>query len=292
MGWLGTNRTSDAMSGSPRTAYDESKSSEQFHGTSSTARSVSPFPWAAAPVRHPFQLTNTSNAYSTAPPSITSDTPLHPTSHLDLLPTPTAAAMPINSSQNPSNNDILPERRPPTRISYRGRPVRSWIAENRKQSLFIASPFPITLSIVYIVVGHAILRAAQSSQSQSSYELAPLSSSAKAGAVGGAILTLPIMLLLYVVQRMCMGPSNTSGPDDFFDDESDAGDQVLWRRILAYALLDITAVFVGTVAGPIGVSILKSSSSSSTLSAAQGAASATIGGMLFLPLIILLCVVL
>jgi hypothetical protein len=155
-------------------------------------------------------------------------------------------------------------------------------------SFLIALPFPITLSVIYAVVGHAILRVARhSSGSQPSYELVPLSSSAAAAAVGGAILTLPVILLLYFAQRLCV---ESSGPDDFFDDESDAGVKTLWRRVLLYLLVVTIAVLVGAVACPIGISILKTSSSP-ILSAAQGAAVATIGGALFVPLIVVLCVV-
>jgi len=296
MRWLhsySTNGASDTPSGSesdPRTAYDEPKTSEQLYDSSLTARP--PSPWAIPPVRHPFQLATTANRYSTAPPSITSDAPLHPTSHLDLIPTPTTVAMP---SQTLTDKDIIPERRPPSRISYRPRPAHhSWIVSNKILSLVIALPSPTILSIIYMVVGHAILRAARS---HSSYELVALSSSAKAGAVGGAILTLPIILLLYAVQHMCMDSSNdssdSSGPDDFFDDESDAGDKAVWRRlrrVLACVLLGAMAMFIGTMASPIGVSILKSSSS--TLSAAQATAGATVGGALFFPVVILLCVIL
>jgi len=293
MGWLrsygSTNGTSDTPSGSesdPRTAYDGPTTSEQLYGSSPTAQPPS---WAIPPVRHPFQLATTANRYSTAPPSITSDTPLHPNRHLELLPPPTTVAMP---SQTLTTKNIVTERQPPSRMSYQARPAHhSWIASNKILSLVIALPSPTILSIIYMVVGHAILRAAQS---HSSYELVPLSFSVKAGAVGGAILTIPFILLLYAVQHMCMDPSNdssdSSGPDDFFDDESDVGNQAVWRRVLACVILGAMAVFIGTMASPIGVSILESSSS--TLSAAQATAGATLGGALFFPVVILLCVVL
>ncbi|KIK64103.1 hypothetical protein GYMLUDRAFT_40351 [Collybiopsis luxurians FD-317 M1] len=302
MGWLtspdprSTERTLDgAVYSRPSTAsYDEPKSLGHVRGSSSIAHAGSP--WSVEPVRHPFQLTaTTSDPYSTPPPSITSNTPLHPSSHLDMLPTPTTTGAPMQIPA-PTHTESGPERRPstrmmmiPSRLSHRASPVHSWIVRHRFISLLISIPFPVMLSVIYLIVGHTILRAA----GHSAYEFPTLSSSAEAGAVGGAVLTLPIISLLFAIQQMSIGLSNPhSGPDDFFDDESDAGTEVLWRGLLAYILVVIIAVFVGTIAGPIGVSILKSSSSGPLLSASQGAIAGVVGGSIFLPVIIGLCVIL
>jgi hypothetical protein len=248
--------------------------------------------WVAEPIRHPFQLSST--AY---PPTNTSNTPLHPNSHTN-MPSPPAtatasASAPVQSSNNHS------ERRPPTRtfipsrMSYKGSHIRSWISRNKILSLFIVLPLPTALCVLYIVVGHAIFRASQHSSGSQSYHDVPLSSSAKAGAVGGAILTLPIAFVLYLIQRITVEPSSSrSGPaDDFFDDESDVGAADTWRGLIAYVLAVIVVVFEGVIAGPIGISILRSTSSTPCLSAAQGSLVCVVGGLIFVPLIIGLCVV-
>ncbi|KAF9074221.1 hypothetical protein BDP27DRAFT_1317508 [Rhodocollybia butyracea] len=281
MGWFTpssprrANSISDASFSSP---HDESTMSE-----SQTQGVLHPgFLW----VRHPFQINNsTNNAYSTASPSLTSDTPLNPTSHLDMLsiasaPVNTAAQLPYDnqSKQHPAVRTTIPSR-----ISHRR--SHSWITRHRNLSLLIALPFPILLSVVYIVVGHAILHA-----SKASTEPANLSSSAKIGAVGGAVLTLPALFLLYVIQRLCMEPLTTSGPDDFFDDESDAGAQVLWRGILGYVIVFVMILLIGVPAAPIGLSILRSLSSTTILSAAQGVEAGVVGGVIFMPIVVVFCV--
>ncbi|KAF5391195.1 hypothetical protein D9757_003146 [Collybiopsis confluens] len=278
MGWLGSSADSRSVGRADgRTGYEESKS---LAGRSS---------WSVEPVRHPFQLTTTtSNTHAAHSASVGSNAPLHPqSSHLDMLPTPTAVSPPPTILQ--------PERAPsarsatiPSRLTFRTRPTHPWIVRNRYLPLFLSIPLPLLLSVLYCIIGHAVLRAAQ----HTAYEQAALSSSAIAGAVGGAILTLPILALLFAIQRLTLDPADAISEDFFDDDESDAETHFFprRRRLLLYFFVVIIAVFVGAVAGPIGFSVLKNSSSS--LGASHGAVAGVVGGSIVSPLLILSLLVL
>ncbi|KAH6902572.1 hypothetical protein BKA70DRAFT_1228872 [Coprinopsis sp. MPI-PUGE-AT-0042] len=135
---------------------------------------------------------------------------------------------------------------------------------------------PIILPVIYLPTGHAILRLAQQSKrlaSPSIYTLAEIPSSVKAGAVGGAILALPLLLVLYLLGFF---PSSVSGNadssstppthhagQDFFDD-SDT-ESVKWSsaRLARYgsiALVALLVLSIGGMTGPLGATALSSSS--------------------------------
>jgi hypothetical protein len=135
---------------------------------------------------------------------------------------------------------------------------------------------PVILPVIYLPTGHAILRLAQQSKEQgipSIYSLAGIPSSAKAGAVGGAILALPLLLVLYLLGFF---PSSVSGvPDasstpqkhhageDFFED-SDT-DSMKWTsarlaRYASIALVSLLVLSIGGMTGPLGATALSSSS--------------------------------
>ncbi|EAU81653.2 hypothetical protein CC1G_02669 [Coprinopsis cinerea okayama7 len=128
---------------------------------------------------------------------------------------------------------------------------------------------PLVLSVIYISVGHAVLRAAK--PATSIYSRTTLTSSVQAGAVGGAILAIPILLVVYLMGLFPPGDSPESRGDtrsrgqDFFDDDSDAGlskNLCSPRRLSEYAawLGCVLLVFgVGAVSGALGVTVLSSS---------------------------------
>ncbi|KAJ3854340.1 hypothetical protein EV368DRAFT_80686 [Lentinula lateritia] len=241
-----------------------------------------PSPWIVEPIRHPFQLTPTSNAHLIPSSSIISNTHLHSgTNHIAVYPNLVVSRNnPISyTEQQPPSHATIPAR-----VSFRKRHinVKQWVPRNRNLSLFVLSLTTILLSVIHIVVGHAILEAAQ----PSSYRIASLSSSAKAGAVGGAVITLPVVFLLHFIQCLCIERSDSSGPDDFFDDDSDTGNRVLWRRMFACVVIILMSVFIGVITGPIGVSVLEAATSILMLSVAQSAAAGVIGGLISLPLVI------
>ncbi|KAJ3933823.1 MAG: hypothetical protein NXY57DRAFT_997239 [Lentinula lateritia] len=245
-----------------------------------------PSPWIVEPIRHPFQLTPTSNAHLIPSSNIISNTHLHSgTNHIAVYPNLVA------SRNNPiSPHDTYTEQQPPSHatIASRGSSRKRridfelWVSHNRSLSLLILSMTTTLLSVIHIVVGHAIFQAAQ----PSSYRIASLSSSAKAGAIGGAVITLPVVFLLHFIQCLCIERSDSSGPDDFFDDDSDTGNRILWRRMFAYVVIILMTVFMGVVTGPIGVSVLKATTSIPMLSVAQSAAASVIGGLISFPIVI------
>ncbi|KAJ3920368.1 hypothetical protein F5877DRAFT_77183 [Lentinula edodes] len=232
-----------------------------------------PSPWIVEPIRHPFQLTPTSNAHLIPSSNIISNTG---TNHIAVYPNLVA------SRNNPISPHALSHATIPSRVLFRTSHMKLWVSHNKNLSLLVLSLTATLLSVIYIVVGHAIFRAAQ----PSSYRIASLSSSAKAGAVGGAVITLPVVFLLHFIQCLCIEHSDSSGPDDFFDDDSDTGNRVLWRRTFAYVVIILMTVFMGVTTGPIGVSVLEAATSIPMLSVARSAAAGVIGGLIFFPLVI------
>ncbi|KAG6884022.1 hypothetical protein C0992_007174 [Termitomyces sp. T32_za158] len=137
-------------------------------------------------------------------------------------------------------------------------------------------PLPPLLSVLYIVIGHSLLRRASPSPSPSSSTShghshshnhdpwAPsLLSSANAAATGGAILALPLFLALYVVlPSSCCAQTRARARtprDDFFeDDEEGAGGGVLVRvwDAVGYVACAVVVICVGGAAGALGVACL------------------------------------
>jgi hypothetical protein len=121
--------------------------------------------------------------------------------------------------------------------------------------LLIFLPIPPLLSLIYIAVGHAILRVAY--PHLDSVYRAPILSSVEAGATGGVILSLPLALLLFILLSPNAPPSTPR--DDFFEDDDSIKDmQARWLQYTGYAVCVIFAFAVGGVAGPLGVTCLSS----------------------------------
>ncbi|THU78501.1 hypothetical protein K435DRAFT_876561 [Dendrothele bispora CBS 962.96] len=79
-------------------------------------------------------------------------------------------------------------------------------------------PFFPLLGVLYTLTGHAILRATSSPPSPSDpnpYQTARLISSCQSGAVGGAILAIPLILLFYFIYAFLPSPSATVDRDSY-----------------------------------------------------------------------------
>jgi hypothetical protein len=87
-------------------------------------------------------------------------------------------------------------------------------------------PIPPIVSVIYVACGHGVLRAAHSAH----YVAVPLISSVRAAAAGGAILSLPLAVLLYLL----LFPTKPPDPEDFFEDEEDTRE--LWWMYSTYAV--------------------------------------------------------
>ncbi len=83
------------------------------------------------------------------------------------------------------------------------------IWENPYILALIFLPVPALLSLIYTAMGHAILRHAHPSQVAF---LAPVRSSAAAGAVGGIVLTLPLEFLIFLLFHSFNISSNQTAP--------------------------------------------------------------------------------
>ncbi|KAF8953690.1 hypothetical protein BDZ97DRAFT_591177 [Flammula alnicola] len=170
----------------------------------------------------------------------------------------------------PSRRTRTPSIRPPP-IPLRQRPVVLFL-------LFL--PIPPLLSLIYMVVGHAILRGSQSSPN--SIYLSPLLSSVEAGATGGVILSLPLALLLYLL----LFPNKPSAaPEDFFeDDTSSIVGQEKWLLYAGYTVCAFLLLCIGGIAGPLGVTCLSNGTlamfvgNKRMLSASAAAAAGFVGG--------------
>ncbi|KAK1216455.1 hypothetical protein PQX77_020924 [Marasmius sp. AFHP31] len=158
-------------------------------------------------------------------------------------------------------------------------------------------PVPPLLSFLYLITGHAILKS--SSSSSSSTRTAPVVSSLKSGLVGGAILALPLTIVLYLLLFPSdESDSDASSPLDFFEDDESQHNpfssmlsafsqiRTRWRSALGYVAQALIIVFVGTAAGPLGVTCLADGSEGQFLSAGQSAAAGAIGGLVLSPAIV------
>ncbi|KAF9530104.1 hypothetical protein CPB83DRAFT_200738 [Crepidotus variabilis] len=207
---------------------------------------------------------------------------------------------------------------------------QSRIAERtRIHPLFIVLlflPLPPLLAAAYMPTGQAILRGSHSSSSanttnspshipsSSSSSSSPtpnpyspsLSSSVQAGLTGGVILALPLALLLYALlflplssesknrQASTSNSNYANHNDDFFDDSSDSGSNILpfnfpfhldlnlissrprskLRRALSFTAFVLFVLLIGAISGPLGVSVLSPPSSSPSSTATTATATA------------------
>ncbi|KAJ7043231.1 hypothetical protein C8F04DRAFT_1074151 [Mycena alexandri] len=161
-----------------------------------------------------------------------------------------------------NNSSVALGRRAPSRRSQRS------IPSPLKGTAILAAflPLPPLVSLIYLAVGHVVLRAAHPSL----YAPVPLISSVRAAAVGGAILALPLAVLLYLL----LFPTKPPDPEDFFDDDEGAVGEVL-VVYGTYALCGALALTIGAIAGALGTVCLPASL---MLTAAEAAAAGIVGG--------------
>ncbi|KAJ7771748.1 hypothetical protein B0H16DRAFT_1514591 [Mycena metata] len=161
-----------------------------------------------------------------------------------------------------NNSSVLLGRRPPSRRSQRS--VPSPLKGTAILAAFL--PLPTLVSVLYLAIGHVVLRAAHPSL----YAPVPLISSVRAAAVGGAILALPLAVLLYLL----LFPTKPPDPEDFFDDDEGAVGQVL-VVYGTYALCGALALTIGAIAAALGTVCLPASL---MLTAAEAATAGVVGG--------------
>ncbi|KAF8907084.1 hypothetical protein CPB84DRAFT_1769457 [Gymnopilus junonius] len=159
--------------------------------------------------------------------------------------------------------------------------------------LLLFLPLPPLLSFMYLVTGHAFLRAIE--MSPTSIYRTPLLASLEAGATGGVILALPIAFLLYL---FLLSARPSSAPEDFFDDDnSSILARAAWVRYTGYIVSAVLFICIGGAAGPLGVTCLSSGDLDAfvahkrMLSADAAAAAGLIGGVLVALGILAMCVV-
>ncbi|KAJ7632214.1 hypothetical protein FB45DRAFT_911826 [Roridomyces roridus] len=151
-------------------------------------------------------------------------------------------------------------RRPPSRRSQRAVPGLY------KGAAILGGfvPFPPVLAVLYVCTGHGILR------HSARFMAASLASSARAAATGGAIISLPLALLLYLL----LFPTKTPDPDDFFDDEEE--DPGSWVLYATYTLCGALLLTLGTISVALGTVCL---SDSNMLSTSRAAEAGIVGGV-------------
>ncbi|GLB43036.1 hypothetical protein LshimejAT787_1204850 [Lyophyllum shimeji] len=172
-------------------------------------------------------------------------------------PAPSRQSNCLPPPSNPTKHHPDPSARPLTTSTLRKhRPLILLV-------LFL--PLPPLLSIIYLVTGHSIFRRASPSPS-SGWSTAPLLSSANAAATGGAILALPLFLLLSLLLHLSSRFSLTSQParnstagEDFFDDESHTGRPSKRGAMFAACagLVLVLVLGIGGAAGALGVACLR-----------------------------------
>lgn len=130
------------------------------------------------------------------------------------------------------------------------------------------------LCLIYLLIGHSILLSA----GLSGYS-APLSSSVRAGAVGGAIIAIPLTLIL-----LFLFPKKQEAPEDFFDDDDSRVGyrplEIMKRWHLNEVLAALLGLFLAVIGGPLGVTALRHSEGHKVLDAAHAARAGAVGGII------------
>jgi hypothetical protein len=141
--------------------------------------------------------------------------------------------------------------------------------------LFTLLPVSPLISVIYLLVGHAILRASHSSHHDADYVQASFASTAALAAAGGAVLAIPYTLLLYLLVIPEKSPDGPGAGEDFFDDDASARILGVRKWYLGPIAMLVFTVFWGTFAGPLGVACI----TSGTLSSGHATVAGTVGGV-------------
>ncbi|ESK88621.1 hypothetical protein Moror_3091 [Moniliophthora roreri MCA 2997] len=256
-------------------------------------------------IRHPFQVasTYTYNPVVTSPTSVSSDvtrTSKPPTEVTSMDPILERSQGPDRAQLSQNRPRSLAFRRTHTPVSFSRHSRGEYSLRNTLTLLAPFVPAPPLLSLLYLVTGHGILRS--SSDSTSLTNTTPLIYSVKIGVIGGAILALPLTIVLYLLLFPTQNHSDTADeiPLDFFDDNdsrhngiqsflsylscSELDFRTKWRSMLGFVGVMVIVVFVGTISGPLGVTCL--SANGPSLTASEAAKAGTIGGLVLSPVIV------
>ncbi|TFK35807.1 hypothetical protein BDQ12DRAFT_725595 [Crucibulum laeve] len=209
---------------------------------------------ASPPISHPYQLGGLSSPIDATSAAGTSNIS-HTASHTDLRNLNASdfdSEKPAESHVGHSYTHEVQRRSPIT--VRRPRSHRDLPLLTRLRPLFmliIFLPIPPLLSLLYMLIGHAILR--RSHPLDPSWK-APLLSSVESGALGGVILSLPLALLIYLIAFPTKQQS--SSPEDFFEDDESLSSKNPLFRYSGYAVCLVLVVCIGGAAGPLGVTCI------------------------------------
>ncbi|KAG6878013.1 hypothetical protein C0993_000794 [Termitomyces sp. T159_Od127] len=204
---------------------------------------------------------------------------------------------PQNLSPNPPQNPPPPSQRRAQVVGTLYQLITgSRVRKYRRFILFLLFvPLPPLLSVLYVVIGHSLLRRASSSSPTNTDNNNPWSpsflSSANAAATGGAILSLPLFLTLYIIiPALCCAPTGSRTPgDDFFEDDDEEMDGRTLTHILdilRYLACAIILICVGGAAAALGVACLDAKKqerqADRMLTAGRAAEAGIVGGAVLL----------
>ncbi|KAG5339432.1 hypothetical protein C0989_004265 [Termitomyces sp. Mn162] len=125
-------------------------------------------------------------------------------------------------------------------------------------ALLLFLPVPPLLAVLYVVVGHSLLRRASSGVSNTDPWSPSLLSSANAAATGGIILSLPLFPALYLILPLPRPPAIRARTpmDDFFEDDDDDAGRGACARVVVYVACAVILLCVGAAAAALGVTCL------------------------------------
>lgn len=271
--------TSNSGGGSPSPQMSMMQDKAEYSGSGAVAREYEPWSLnSSSTFRHPFQTTPSRVTYS----AVVSP---HYTADVDdsLSSPPTTAFSPSSALPPMPTRSFLPPAPTPVSFSH----------HDRRESvlrflipLIIFLPVPPLLSLIYLAVGHAVLKS--SSSSTAIFSIVPIINSLKAGVVGGTILAIPILALVYLL-LFSFHDEPADSPLDFFDDDESRHLSFISRLSLpkrsaiGYVGIAILAIFLGVITGPLGVACFPKAA----MLTANGAAKAgVVGGLVLSPAIV------
>ncbi|KAG6908570.1 hypothetical protein DXG01_004128 [Tephrocybe rancida] len=154
--------------------------------------------------------------------------------------------------------------------------------------LLLFLPIPPFISVLYLLVGHGLLRHGNGASHKNPWSPSLLSS-ANAAATGGVLLSLPIFLMFFALIHASMRtPAPTQDPqDDFFEDDDNSSHTGVGPRIVTFAtyfLCGALLLCIGALSAPLGVACLPGGGPPNMLSPGNAAEAGIVGGAVLLAL--------